>query len=198
MNGIQEWWELLSTTEKVFWLMGGIASTLLVLQTLLSMIGFDADTDADFDAADLSGDFSVLSFKSITAFLAFFGWMGLVGVDKGWAMPLVLLSGVAAGLVAMFMVAYMLFQFQKLETSGTMHFEDALLHEGDVYLTIPAQGSGSGRISLEVNGVLRELEAVSIGPEIKTGEKVKVIDIVEGRTLLVEPMQLLNSPDENE
>lgn len=195
MNSIQEWWDLLSSTEKVFWLIGGIASALLIVQTLLSMIGFDADTDADFDGADLSGDFTVFSFKSMMAFLAFFGWMGVVGLGRGWTMGIVLVAAAGAGLVAMVMVAYMLFQFQKLETSGTMRIEDALLKEGEVYLTIPALGEGTGMVSMEVSGSIRELSAVSSGSAIRTGEKIKVVDIIDDHVLLVEPIKVLESPE---
>ena len=183
--------------------MGGTGSILLILQTLLSMVGIGVDTDADFDgfdvpddmAGDVSADFSVFSFKSLMAFIAFFGWVGVVGVGREWSMLIILAAGVGVGLVAMFMVAYMLFQFQKLETSGTMRFADTLLQEGEVYLTIPAAGQ-IGKVTLEVNGNVRELSATSTGTEIRTGERVKVIDVIDNNVLLVEPVALLETPDE--
>jgi len=194
MFAFGEWWESLATAEQVFWLIGGSGSLLLILQTILSFIGIDADTDIDMDVdAEIDLDFSVFSFKSLVAFFTFFGWMGVIGLSNGWSLPLTLLASVGAGLVAMFMVAYMLFQFQKLESSGTMRFEDAMLAEGEVYLAIPESISGEGQVTLELSGQFRELSAVTNGERIPTGSRIRVIDILEGNVLLVEPMKELSS-----
>jgi membrane protein implicated in regulation of membrane protease activity len=186
-----EWWELLSATEKIFWGIASVSTFLLVLQTILSFMGADSDFDADgdFDAHgdyEVPGQFSMFSLKSTIAFLAFFGWAGVITLQKGWAIYWVLLAGVGAGVVAMFLVAYMLFQFQKIEVSGTMRIEQALDRVGEVYLTIPEGNAGTGEISIEVNGSMRELTAKTQGPAIATGQPVRVIDILEDNILLVE------------
>jgi membrane protein implicated in regulation of membrane protease activity len=194
MFAFGEWWESLATAEQVFWLIGSSGSLLLILQTILSFVGIDADTDMDLDVdAEIDLDLSVFSFKSLVAFFTFFGWMGVIGLTNGWSLPLTLLASVGAGLVAMFMVAYMLFQFQKLESSGTMRFEDALMAEGEVYLAIPESISGEGQVTLELSGQLRELSAVTNGERIATGSRIRVIDILEGNVLLVEPLKELSS-----
>ena len=190
LASIQDWWQLLDTPEQIFWLMAVGASALLVIQTALSFIGLDFDTDTDFDA-DLSADFSVFSFKSVMAFVAFFGWMGIVGYGREWPMLMIILAGIGSGLVAMFIVAYMLFQFQKIESSGTMRIGDALLKEGEVYLLVPGNSMGKGKVTLEISGTVREMRAMTEGAAIPTGSKVKVIDILEDNVLLVEPTALL-------
>lgn len=187
-----EWWELLSTTEKIFWGIASVSTFLLILQTILSFFGADTDFDADgdFDAHgdyEVPGQFSMFSLKSTIAFLAFFGWAGVITLERGWAIYWVLLAGIAAGLIAMVLVAYMLFQFQKIEVSGTMRMDEAIDRIGEVYLTIPAEQTGSGQISVELNGNMRELTAVTNGPAISTGLPVRVIDILDENTLLVEP-----------
>lgn len=188
-----EWWELLSTTERIFWGIASVSTVLLVLQTILSFIGADTDFDADgdFDAHgdfEVPGGFSMFSVKSTIAFFAFFGWTGVIGLENGWPLGLVVLAGAGIGMVAMFIVAYMLFQFQKIETSGTMRIEEAIDKEGEVYLTIPGHETGTGEISIEINGNVRELTAMTTGDVIRTGTAVKVIDVLEENTLLVEPI----------
>ena len=195
MEGFNEWWIAMTLAEQVFWLLGFSGTTLLILQTLLSMIGADADVDFDVDT-EISLDFSVFSVKSIIAFITFFGWMGVIGLGRGWSLPLTVLAAAGAGLVAMLLVAYMLFQFQKLESSGTMAFSDALLQEGEVSLAIPAAGIGQGQVSVEVNGQVRELAAVTSGEAIPTGARIKVVDILEDNLLLVEALPELPSPEE--
>jgi len=197
MFAFGEWWELLSSTEQVFWSLGVGATTILVLQTLLSFVGMDIDTDVELDlSTEISLEFGLFSVKSFLAFIAFFGWTGVIAIGYGWSMPLVILASAGAGLVAMALVAYMLFQFQKLESSGTMRLEEAVLEEAKVYLAIPAAGQGIGQITLELNGGLRQLKAVTKGDKIPTGAAVKVIDLLEENILLVEPLLELKAGDE--
>jgi len=197
MFAFGEWWALLSASEQVFWSLGAGATVILVLQTLLSFVGMDIDTDVDLDlSTEISLEFGLFSIKSFLAFIAFFGWTGVIAMGYGWSMPLVILASAGAGLIAMALVAYMLFQFQKLESSGTMRIEEALLEEAEVYLSIPAAGQGMGQISLELNGGLKQLKAVSEGDRIPTGTNVKVVDILEGNVLLVEPVLELEAGDD--
>ena len=195
MEGFNEWWITMTFAEQLFWLLGFSGTTLLILQTVLGMLGADADVDFDVDT-EISLDFGVFSVKSVIAFITFFGWMGVIGLGRGWSLPLTILAAAGAGLVAMFLVAYMLFQFQKLESSGTMEFSDALLQEGEVYLAIPAAGIGQGQVSVEVNGQVRELTAVTSGGAIPTGARIKVVDILEENLLLVEALPELPSAEE--
>ncbi len=197
MFAFGEWWELLGKTEQIFWAMGAGGTIVLVLQTLISFIGLDIDTDLDLDVgAGISLEFGLFSFKSFLAFVAFFGWTGVIALGHGWSMPLVILASAASGLVAMLLVAYMLFQFQKIESSGTMRIEEAVFEEAQVYLAIPAAGEGIGQITIELNGAIQQLRAVSNGKTIPTGSAVKVIELLEKNILLVEPIMELMPGDE--
>ena len=195
MEDFNAWWSALQTAEQVFWIMGFTGTVLILLQTVLSMIGAEADVDFDIDT-EISLDFSVFSVRSILAFITFFGWMGVIGMGRGWGLGLIILAAAGAGLIAMFLVAYMLFQFQKLESSGTMSFDDAMLQEGEVYLAIPAAGAGEGQVSVEVSGQIRELSAMTNGDMIPTGSRIRVVDILEDNTLLVEALPALPTGDE--
>jgi len=74
---------------------------------------------------------------------------------------------------------------QRLKSDGTLRMENAIGKEGRVYLTIPE--NGSGKVSIVIQGGLRELEAVSAGKErIPTGENVRVVRVVSNRVLVVE------------
>ncbi len=199
MFAFGEWWELLSTAEQVFWAFGVGGTTILVLQTLLSFVGLEVDTDVEFDlSTEISLEFGLFSLKSFLAFLAFFGWTGVIALGYGWSMPMILLTSAGMGLIAMLLVAYMLFQFQKLESSGTMRMEEAVYEEAEVYLAIPAAGQGMGQITLELNGGLRQLKAITKGDKIPTGMGVRVVDLLEDNVLLVEPLLELKAGDKTE
>jgi hypothetical protein len=196
---VDDWWLALNGPEKFFWIIALVFSALFIIQFILSMIGadFDSDVDTDFDIdspaeleleadLDLEADFTVFSFRGILAFFCFFGWTGVLSLNAGLGTIVAGIIATLAGLAAMFIVAYMLFKFQQLEVSTTMHIEEAVGKEADVYLEIPALNEGVGKIMLDVGGNLRELEAISASGSIPTGSKVTVIDIMKDNVLVVE------------
>ena len=82
------------------------------------------------------------------------------------------ISGIAARIV----VGFVLRGMSKLQTNGIMDINNAVGKVAEVYLTIPAKCSGTGKITVEIQGTLTELNAMSESEEpIKTGSKVKVV-----------------------
>ncbi len=189
------WWAGLSGIEQVFWGISIVFSVLFVIQFVLSLIGldFDADAEADFDHAGsvdgLDADFTIFSVRGIIAFFTFFGWTGVVALSNGLGTVVSLLLAIGSGFAAMFIVAYLFYLFLKLQSSGTLNLDNALDGLGEVYLIIPGENSGTGKIQIKVQGSLRELDAITEGEEIPTGSTIRVIDVLENGLLLVEPIE---------
>jgi hypothetical protein len=59
---------------------------------------------------------------------------------------------------------------------------------GEVYLTIPGQLAGKGKISLSVRGSVHELDAITAGDSIAVGALVRVVKIESDNLLLVEKL----------
>lgn len=75
----------------------------------------------------------------------------------------------------------------KLSEDNTFSLESAIGKTGEVYLTIPAEKKGKGKVFVSVKGSTRELAAVTNSEnEIKRGTLVK-ITALEGDLLVVEP-----------
>ncbi|MDX1476172.1 MAG: hypothetical protein R3301_00655 [Saprospiraceae bacterium] len=196
-----DWWDVLNTPEKVFWLIAIIFSVLFIVQFGLSLLGLDADTDVDVDAdldADhgytLDKDFSIFSIRSVIAFFTFFGWTGVYLLSEGKGVGYTVALSALSGGIAMSIVAYMIFKFSQLEKSGTINLLHAIDQTGEVYLTIPEQLSGNGKIHVMIDGTLHEVDAQTPGAAITTGQKVKVIDLTEEDIMLVEPLPELDQP----
>ena len=66
-----------------------------------------------------------------------------------------------------------------------MDLHNAIGLIGQVYIPIPAAGQGVGKITIEVQGALRELEAVSFDNMIPTRQSVVVVDFDAVRHVLV-------------
>ena len=61
----------------------------------------------------------------------------------------------------------------------------ALGKNATVYLRIPGQKSGAGKVTVDVNGREVEYEAMTTGPEIATGARVQVVGVLGPDTLEV-------------
>jgi membrane protein implicated in regulation of membrane protease activity len=189
LTDINQWWDALSSAHQVFWFIAIIFSVLFMIQFILLLIGVEAsggDLDHPGDIGTFEHEFSALSVRSIIAFFTFFGWTGVLALNNHLHVWLAVIFASIAGLAAMFIVAYMVFKLSQLEQSGTLNLFNALDKQGEVYLPIPAHGKGVGKIHLNVDGRIRELDAMTEGDALKTGTPVRVTEIMKGNILMVE------------
>ena len=119
----------------------------------------DVDMDGEIDIVHPDSgifDFKLISFRSILAFIAMFGWGGLVFGEYGWKG-----FGIAigCGLVTMVITAYLIMSLLKLQQSGTRANASLVGQKGTVYLAIPA--GGRGKVVLDLGDSTREITACS-------------------------------------
>ena len=120
------------------------------------------------------------------AALAFFGLAGLAAQSAEASTPTTLLVAVAAGAAAMAAVYWMMRGLQELRADGTVRIQRAVGQHGNVYLRVPANRSGSGKIQFNLQNRTMEYLAVTAGPELPTGTKVVVVGVVNPTTLEVQ------------
>lgn len=215
------WWDGLDALLKVLYCIAIPATLVLLIQTVLSVIGFgqggagvdisdtsglDLGGDASLDLSELEfpdmaevqnqtidgsnpADFSALqlfTLQGIVAFLTVFSWTAIISINSGTPALLGLLIGLALGLAVMVGVAKLIQLSQRLTENGTLNLKNALGGVGTVYITIPAQGGGQGKVMLQVQGSYTECSAVSMANEpLPANTAVRVID-VRGDILVVE------------
>ncbi|WBU90388.1 hypothetical protein [Cellulophaga omnivescoria] len=189
-----EWYASLELFPKVYWSIALIGSVVMIIFLLLTLIGGDADgIDGDVDA-EIEGDtgigFQFLSIKNLSGFFAIFGWSGVACIEAGYSNGLTILISIICGLLMMVSMAALFYYLSKLQSSGTLHLKNALNQVGEVYLTIGANRGSIGKVSIRVQGTLRELEALTDeGVDLKQGNVVEVKDITDNGILIV---KLLN------
>ena len=157
---------------------------------------FGGDTDAHFDGVDAHGGgageayavFKLLSFQSVTAFFMMFGLVGLAlrkeaALVEAWS----LLGAMCAGAFSFWVIGKIMHLMKGLQSSGTMTVANAIGQEGSIYLTIPA--GGVGKVQVTVQDHLRIFSAVARKQgRIRTGERVTVVGVSSGNTLVVEKL----------
>lgn len=172
----------------------------LLIQTVLLLVG-GGDTDAphvdvapDIGASD-SGEapghdtgFGLISIRSVAAFLTFFGLMGLYGVTRGWNSGATLAAAVGAGFAMLLVVAWIFSLQRQLFSQGNLNPKNAVGLVARVYLRIPGQNAGKGKITVSIQGRTAEYAASTRGAEIPTGNEVKIVRQITQDTFEVEPL----------
>jgi membrane protein implicated in regulation of membrane protease activity len=145
--------------------------------------GFDAQLDADH--ADSYSSFKFLSLQGLTAFFMMFGLVGLALIKAEIAIILTIFGGAIAGLFTVWIISIIFAQMRHLQSEGTLDIQNAIGEVGSVYLTVPP--NASGQVQLSVQGAMRILDAVSQNnKKIATGTKVRVVEVVNSSTVVVE------------
>ena len=152
---------------SVYWGFAIGGSAIFAITAIAALFGMggaeSGDVDVDMDGEiDIihpdSGifDFKLISFRSILAFLAMFGWGGVVFGEHGWKGFAI---AIGCGLVTMVITAYLIMSILKLQQSGTRANASLVGQKGTVYLAIPA--GGRGKVVLDLGDSTREITAYS-------------------------------------
>ena len=190
---MEAWWGSLDTALQIFYAIAVTTSTLLAVQLTLMVLG--ADGIGDVDDVDAGG--GVLSVRTVTAFFTGFGWAGVAAIEAGLSLPAALAVATAVGGAFMVGVLVLMRALWGLSYSGTLNYRNAIGNVGSVYLRIPLGMSGPGQIEVMLQGRLRVVQAFTRSEkEIPNRARVKVVDLMDQTTLIVEPFEA--SPTENE
>ena len=208
-----EWWNSLEPAMKVLWAVTLSASLVFVIQTVMTFLGaagdsdFDINTDVDAsapgDLADGSVDvgggpdasetghlgsgMNLLTFRNFVNFLIGFGWTAILLKDSVPSTGLRMLIAIAVGIVLVILVMLLFKWLTDMQESGNINvYKSAVGCEGTVYLTIPGERAGEGKIQITINNAVREYAAVTDGPTLKTGLRIRVVEVVSANTMLVE------------
>lgn len=152
-----------------------------------------SDVDVDFDGPDtmdLGGGLNLFSIKNLIGFLVGFGWSGVCFYDVISNSLLLTLVAFIVGCVFVLMFVVIYKQTKKLEYNGVFRIDAIKDKVVNVYLRIPANGEGKGKVQVTLNGSVHELYAITGNEAISSGSLVKVIEIVDPETVKVEIVKL--------
>lgn len=172
---------------------GGIA---LFIQLILLMFGHHGDFtstdihtdignsgdlgDTGHDSDSNSGDsgMKLFSILGITTFFFMFGLAArycMLSLSFHWGTAL--LIALVIGIAMMYIIGWIFYKAKSLESDGTTRIKDTIDCIGTVYL--PFSGDIIGTVHINVNGILREYDAMAedITANFNVGNSVKVVSI---------------------
>lgn len=181
--------EALSTSQQIFWCVALGASIVFIIQTIMTFVGLDSDTDVDasgldgLDADGLSGFFSL---KNFVNFLLGYGWAG-VALHASIGSPVGLqFAAVGVGLAFVLVWVIIIRQVMKLGVDKTFQIDETVGIVADVYLRVPAHKEGNGKVMVSVRGSVHELDALTEGEQIPTGAKARIVSTIGSDAVIVE------------
>ena len=192
-----EWWTSLDLFMKILWCIAIASSLIFIIETILTFIGADVEMDTDFDVADggFEGDpsMNLYTFRNLVNFLLGMSWTAIILNNQIASKALLMLIAFAVGALLVAAVMYMFKWLSKMQQSGNINiFQSAAGCNGKVYLTIPAERKGTGKVQISINESIREYDALTDSEtELKTGTAIKVVEVIDSSTLLVEEIDSL-------
>lgn len=179
------WFESHGAQQQFFWVCALVATLLFVIQFVLAVVGL-GDADVDADTLDLGGGFSLFTVRNVIHFFMGMGWAG-VSLQSLIPNPTVLsLISIGVGILFVWIFFLLVRQLLRLEKSGNYSTQDAVGQVASVYIPIPGNNAGTGKVQLSFNGSVVEMDAVTSGDSIASGVRVRVTEVVGGDTLRVE------------
>ena len=196
---IATWWADLSPVMKLLWGVTLTATLIFVIQTVMTFLGadadssdFDMDVDTSMDGSDLSNIDSganLYTFRNFVNFFLGFGWTAIILQPSVKSTAVLVIIAVLVGIALVALVMYMFKWLYSMQQSGNINvYKSAVGCQGKCYLRIPGERAGEGKVQITIQGAVREYNAVTDGDDIKTGASVKVLEAIDGNTLLVEEL----------
>lgn len=182
--------ESLDAMHKIFWYIALASSLIFLIQTILTFVGSDSadGVNADFDG-NLDGSeapFQLFSLRNLINFLLGFGWTGVAFYSSIANKFLLLALALFVGVVFVVVFFFLIMQIMKLTEDNTFKIENLSGKSGEVYLTIPGNMAGRGKVQISLNGSSHELPAMTRSEQHLPSGSPVVVTSVENNILIVE------------
>ncbi len=178
---------------QTFWYIAIPTTLIFTVQAVMTFLGVDssdglqADFDGDLDGGDAT--FQLFSLRNLINFLLGFSWSGISFFNTINNSTILIAVAALIGCLFVFLFFIIIKQVQKLEEDNSFKIENTLNKSAEVYLTIPENKLGKGKIMISINGAFHELEAMTEHPEkITSGSTVKVVKIENNNLIIVQPI----------
>lgn len=197
---MQEWWDSLSLFQQIMFVIAVPSTIIMFIFLILMLVGIDG-SDA-FDAGDIGdigsgidsvndepltslGGLKIFTLRGVLAFLSVGGWVAY-SLSSSISNLLSGLIGIVAGAVAAILMALAFKAAMRLESEGNLDYRNSIGKIGTVYIRIPKNRSGSGKINIMLQEQYLEVSAVTDeNQDLLKGVSVEVVDLQDDSTVIV-------------
>lgn len=190
IDQLSGWWNGLTDAQQIFYGIGLVAGFVSVVLAMLAFLGMEHHDAVDAVGTDFDhGGGGIFSIKPLTGFFLGFGWAGGLALKSGLSLPVAVLIALVAGGIIMTLIILMFRAIYSMRSDGTMRPEETVGAIGTVYVTLPPARAVGGQVIVNFSGRQETFSALNASDRsLPSGEKVKVLQIIDSRTLVVEPL----------
>lgn len=187
----------MSALEQVLFILASSSTAIMIIFLVMLLLGFDTDEfdgigSPDIDIDGINDDpitgiagLKVLTLRGVLVFLAIGSWTAFLLVSSA-GIWLGLVLGAIAGVIAAFIQALAFRAALKLESSGNIDYMNAVGKAGTVYLRIPKNRQGKGKVSMVIQDRLTEVDAVTEeDQDLLPNQTIIVVSLLDATTLIV-------------
>ncbi len=189
-----EWFNSFPDFVQGVLILAFVSTIILIIQVIMLLIGIGVEHDFDSEIPDdISGDadpfndsgfldifgLKILTVRNLICFFAVGGWTLVSVYDSTQILWLSILLGIVGGFITMILFSYAMKMAMKLQNDGTIDIKNTIGKIGTVYLRIPANKSGVGKVHVIVQDSLNEYDAMTdSNEEIPTGSQIVIVGII--------------------
>ncbi len=189
------WWNNLSNFQQGSFIIAVTTSVIMLIFLLLMIIGIN---DLEFDGVD-SPDLDVFNDEPLIGFaglriLTLRGILVLISMGS-WTVFLLepimhwgfaVFIGFLVGSVSALLVALAFRASMKLESSGNISYKNAIGKDATVYIRIPKNRLGKGKITMNIQERFVEVDAITDDDKDLAPKSIVIIkDVMDETTLIV-------------
>jgi hypothetical protein len=190
------WWSNLIALQQIAFIIAMTATIIMFIFLLLMIFGMDDQTfDGGFQDADLNflsdeplsaiSGLKIFTIRGALVFLSIGGWIVYI-FSPVLNVFVVIILGIFVGLIASFLQALAFRAAMKLESSGNLDYTRAIGKVATVYIRIPKERSGKGKVILNLGDRFIEVDAITDEEiDLLTKTMVNIIGLENKTTLVV-------------
>lgn len=180
------WWSTLKIEQQIFWSIAIVFSLFSIILFVLDLL----EEENDGEVALVKKN-RLLDTHTILTFFTAFGWTAIISsIFTNSIFQVLIFAAIAALLICY--IQGLLFGFP---WTRDLSIKKLMASTGEVLQPIPPHRNGTGKVQLAIRKSSFELEALTSGQELPAGASIRVVDIIEERILVVEPIDTDKPPN---
>ena len=190
---LTNWWSALEGVLQLYWSTAIISSMLLVILIALEFIDKDDDEQKEEEKEKRKGFYLDVP-RATLVFFSAAGWAGVIGSYILYNPKTIFILAISIGALGVIIPKLISYFFPRFSRFEKFDVKNAIETTGEVLVMIPPHRNGFGKVHLNNSSAPYKLDAITAGKELRPGEPIRVVEVIDERILVVESIESPGKP----
>lgn len=182
---LMDWWKAMGSTDQAFLSVAIVSTLLLAMLIGIHLMGLEQETEPS-GKVNTDRKRHWFDARMLLVFCTLCSWLTVAFIFAKLSILFSLLFAVLITAPLTFFGRYLIKKW--LTPAEDVNNLDLLLQTGEVLQYIPPHRNGFGKVHFSLPEAPFQIEAITAGQELSPGSHVRVVDIIDDRIILVEPI----------